>query len=437
MIFINDSVPAMQNLRRPSPSRRAARPALVAAPALVTALALSACASGSPAGEAAREAAASGPSSPAPEAELATTRLVAAYDGGVLVLEGDSLELVADLPVDGFLRVNPAGDGRRVLVSTDDAFRVLDTGVRVEAHGDHAHYYGGPPELGDLAFAAEHPGHVTTNAGVTALFADGTGEAQLFSADDLRNADEPGDVDMRVHESEAAHHGVVLALDDGGLLTSVGDASARTGAAVLAADGTELAATDDCPGVHGIAVAADAAMVLGCEDGAIVWHDGAFTKAQAPDAYGRIGNPSGSAASSVVLGDYKVDAEAELERPTRVSLIDTGTGELRLVELGTSYSFRSLARGPGGEALVLGTDGAIHVLDPASGEAVDRIEVVEPWTEPVEWQQPRPAIEVHGHRAYVTDPARSVVHVVDLGTAEITTSTRLPHVPNELSSVGD
>ncbi|GAA1947501.1 zinc metallochaperone AztD [Agromyces allii] len=409
---------------------------LTAAPALLAVAALAACAS--PSGEdggASAEASGTAPSSNA-EREVATTRIVAAYDGGVLVLEGDSLELVADLPIDGFLRVNPAGDGRRVLVSTDDAFEVLDTGVRVEAHSDHDHYYATDPGLTGLSFPAEHPGHVTTNAGVTALFADGTGEALLYDEGALRNADEPDDVDAVVHESAEAHHGVVVPLAGGGLLTTLGDESARTGAAVLDAAGAELARIETCPGVHGAAIAADDTVVLGCEDGAIIWSDGAFAEVQAPDAYGRIGNPSGSALSTVVLGDYKVDPDAELERPTRVSLIDTESATLRLVELGTSYTFRSLARGPNGEALVLGTDGAIHVLDPATGEVVERIDVVEAWTEPSEWQQPRPSLEVHGHRAYVTDPAASALHVVDLGTGAITASAELPHVPNELSSVG-
>lgn len=69
-------------------------------------------------------------------------------------------------------------------------------------------------------------------------------------------------------------------------------------------------------------------------------------KIPSPDPYGRIGNQAGSDESAVVLGDYKADPDAELERPERVSLIDTATNTLRLVDLGVSYTFRSLARGP-------------------------------------------------------------------------------------------
>lgn len=71
--------------------------------------------------------------------------------------------------------------------------------------------------------------------------------------------------------------------------------------------------------------------------------------------------------SAVVLGDYKTDPDAELERPERISLVDNATAELKIVELGASYSFRWLGRGRHGEALVLRTDGALHVLDPDSG----------------------------------------------------------------------
>ncbi|WP_350349395.1 zinc metallochaperone AztD [Agromyces sp. G08B096] len=374
------------------------------------------------------------------ETEVAATRLVATYDGGVLVLEGDTLEVVADLPAEGFLRVNPAGDGRRVFVSTDEGFRVLDTGVTVEEHGDHDHFYAEAPELTDLVFPAEHPGHVTVHAGTTALFADGTGEVALFESDDLRNADAVDDVDTETYRSAAAHHGVAVALEDGGLLTTVGTEDSRSGAIVLDADRAEIARTDACPGVHGETVAAGGVVVLGCEDGAVVWRDGAFTKIAAPDAYGRIGNQAGSPESSVVLGDYKTDPDAELERPTRIALIDTASADpataLRLVDLGTSYTFRSLARGAHGEALVLGTDGAIHVIDPATGAVVNRIPVVEPWTEPMDWQSPRPTITVDGHRVLVTDPEASAVHVVDLEAAEVVRTAELPHVPNELTGVG-
>ncbi len=154
----------------------------------------------------------------------------------------------------------------------------------------------------------------------------------------------------------------------------------------------------------------------------------------APDPYARLGNQAGgSEDSEVVLGDYKTDPDAELERPERIALVNTATSGLRLVDLGTSYTFRSLGRGPDGEALVLGTDGNLHVVDEHTGEVIRKIAVVDPWTEPGEWQQPRPpAMKVLGGTVFVTDPADDELHAVDLATGAITTGA-LPQTPNEIS----
>ena len=63
------------------------------------------------------------------QARSATPRLAVTYDGGILVLDAQSLALVGETELDGFNRLNPAGDERHVIVSTEDGFRVLDTGA--------------------------------------------------------------------------------------------------------------------------------------------------------------------------------------------------------------------------------------------------------------------------------------------------------------------
>ncbi|MGO3815873.1 MAG: zinc metallochaperone AztD, partial [Cellulosimicrobium funkei] len=300
-------------------------------------------------------------------------------------------------------------------------------------HGDHAHYYTADPVLTDVTYAAEKPGHVVVHDGRTALFDDGTGEITVL--DSATVADPHGIDDARTLTTPAAHHGVAVELSDGSLVVSEGTEDARTGVRLLDAAGDEVSANDQCPGVHGEAVAAGEAVVIGCEDGVLVVAGGAITKVAAPDAYGRIGNQAGSEASPVVLGDYKSDPDAELERPTRVSLVDTRDASLRLVDLPASYTFRSLGRGDAGEALVLGTDGSLHVIDPESGTVVRSIPVVGAWEEPEEWQEPRPALFVQDGIAYVTDPAGRAIHAVDYVGGEVWKSAELDVVPNELNGV--
>lgn len=366
----------------------------------------------------------------AEEVATAQSRLVATYDGGLLVLDGQSLEILETIELDGFLRVNPAGDGRHVIVSTDQAFQVLDAGAWSVPHGDHAHHYVGEPSLTDIAFDTDHPGHVVRHAGSTVLFSDGNGQVEIFPSSDLAD----GQPETEIIMADQPHHGVAVRLANDELLITLGDEETRTGAKVLDADGTEIARSEECPGVHGEAMAAGETVVVGCEDGVLVYSDGAFTKIVSPDPYGRIGNQAGSEESTVVLGDYKVDPDAELERPERVSLIDTATNTLQLVDLGVSYTFRSLARGPEGEALVLGTDGAIHVIDPATGQVATTIPVIGAWTEPEDWQLPRPTLAVDGGTAYVTDPAAGEIHAVDLAAGSVVTSASLPETPNELTA---
>lgn len=374
-----------------------------------------------------------GETAPAGASESSTyrPRLVVTYDGGLLVLDADSLETVATIEKDGFLRVNPAGDGRHVLVSTDQGFEVLDAGTWAEEHGDHAHYWTADPALTDVTYPAEKPGHAVAHDERVALFDDGTGTVTVLDAHDVVGGDEAV---TRTYTTPSAHHGVAVLRTDDSLVVSDGTEDARTGVRLLDADDTEVAATDQCPGVHGEAVAADEVVVIGCQDGVVVVGDDAVTKVASPDAYGRIGNQAGSEASAVVLGDYKSDPDAELERPTRVSLVDTRTASLRLVDLPASYTFRSLGRGHDGEALVLGTDGALHVIDPEAGTLTRSIPLIDAWTEPDEWQEPRPTLHVLDRTAYVTDPATNRVLAVDVETGEVWRSVELDVTPNELTS---
>lgn len=375
--------------------------------------------------------------SPAQErVEVTGPRISVSYDGGVLVLDRDSLRPVADLRLPGFIRLNPAGDRRHLLVSTADGFRVLDTGVEVKGHGDHHHYYAATPRLTDITHPAPEPGHVVRHAGKVALFSDGAGTVHVLEPDRITETTTP------TWTARDPHHGVAVPLTDGELLVSVGTEDGRTGAAVLSADLRQVATSHDCPDLHGEATASDGTVLVGCTDGALLWKNhsgsgGRFVKINSPDEYGRIGNQSGSTESPVVLGDYKTDPDAELEEPTRISLIDTERERIGLVELGTSYSFRSLGRGPEGEALVLGTDGRLHVIDPDTGEITKRIKVTARWQEPRDWQQPRPTLMVEGDTAWVTEPDSRQIHVVHLPSAAVVDTVELPRVPNEITGVGD
>ncbi|MFC4372587.1 zinc metallochaperone AztD [Nocardia halotolerans] len=336
------------------------------------------------------------------------------YDGGIYVLDGATLEQRGEVQLDGFNRINPAGDDEHLMVSTKDGFRVFDTHKA---------------EFTGTEYPAAKPGHVVPHAGKTVLFADGTGEISIVDTDKI-DSGEPGEV-----YQAPAHHGVAVQLSNGNLLVTLGTEDARVGLAALDTDRKEITRNEDCPGVHGEATAQDETVVVGCQTGAVIYRDGKITKVTSPTPYGRIGNMAGSEVSPIVLGDYKQDKEAELERPTQISLVNTADGTLRLVDIGTSYTFRSLGRGPAGEALVLGTDGKLHIIDPVAGKVTRSIPVTGTWQEPLEWQDARPALFVRDGIAYVTDPATAQVHRVDLNEGKVTNSATLASAPNEITGV--
>ncbi|MBD7996143.1 hypothetical protein H9639_12620 [Arthrobacter sp. Sa2CUA1] len=365
-------------------------------------------------------------------------RAVLTYDGGLMTVDTGTGE-VTSTEADGFLRLNNAGDGRHLLVSAGQEFRLFDSGLIVEGHGDHHHYYEQAPALTGPAVEAAEAGHVVAHEGRTALFADGTGTITVLDSAAFSDGEITAD-EVEEHAADAAHHGVAVPLSSGDLLLTQGTADSRNTVQVQSPGGEVLAETTDCPGVHGVAAAMPTpvgdVITLGCENGPVIYRDGTFHKVPVAEAYQRSGNQAGSQASPIVLTDYKSDPDAEQERPTRIGLIDTRTSSMTTVDLSSAYWFRSLARGAAGEAIVLTGDGELNILNEETGEIIHEVKIVAPWEEPQEWQSPAPAVKVGSDGlAYVTEPAARKLHVVDVAAGTILSSFDLPETPVELTVV--
>ncbi len=169
---------------------KARRRALMTMAAMaVAAPALTACGAGGN-GEAGAASSSPSPSETASEAAAKevsslTPRAVVSYDGGLLTVDTESGEVIDDTKHEGFLRLNNAGDGRHVMVSDSDVFRVHDAGLDAQEHGDHYHYRESAPELTDVTFDAPHAGHVVVHDGKTTLFGDGDGSITTFESEAL------------------------------------------------------------------------------------------------------------------------------------------------------------------------------------------------------------------------------------------------------------
>lgn len=371
-----------------------------------------------------------GKASKSTEKTPTSTRVAVSYEGGIAVLDGETMEVVEDLDSEEFTRLSPAGDGRHVMVTVAEGFQVLDTGAGTTD---------GEPQMTDMVFKADTPGHVVTHAGKTVLYADGTSDTTILETESLDTADgeQPP---VETMPGTEAHHGVSIVLEGGTFLTTVGNADTRSGAIAKDSSGKTIAQSDQCPGIHGEGTAADGVVVFGCEDGALLYSDGVFKKLQAPDKpYARMGNAYVSETSPLVVGDYKTDPDDEGYLLDAVTVIDTASDEFEVVDLpaGVEYTFRDVARGPDDLAYILATDGSIHVLDPETKEITNSFPVVEAWEGPADWQDPHPAIKVNGDIAYVTEPAAKAVHAVNLNTGKVLETASLDAEPNEIAVAGN
>ena len=417
---------------------------------LVSSLLLAGCAGGTSsagssepsAGASSGDSNASTSQSPIVEGKGPSTRLAITYDGGVMVYDGKDMKLLQDIHKDGFLRLNDAGDNRHLIVADGSSYAFLDTGAWSVAHGDHSHYYTTAPSLSTLSLQADHTGHVIADNGKVAAFADGTGTFDVYDPANLvSNKRTATNLETKQVKLPNPHHGFAIPLPNDQYLVAVGDSKTRTGAAVVDANGKTITENKECPGVHGEAIARDNTFTIGCTDGVLIYRDGTFTKVTNPqDPYSRSGNQAGTADSPYVLADYKTDKDAKLERPEKFAIIDTvaRTREVYSLPKGVSYTFRSMGRGPHGEALLLTTDGKLRIYDPANGTELGSVQLMNTWSESETWQDPRPALWVDGKTAYVTDPETKKLHAVSLSDAshpKTRMSIDLPQVPNELSGV--
>lgn len=345
-------------------------------------------------------------------------RVAVTYANGVAVLDGQSLEVLKSFDTEEFTRLNSAGDGKNFLLTTSTGFQVLDAVA---------------PDLTEITFEAGAAGHVVPHAGKTALFDDGSGTTTIFDTEKLAEAD--GKLPKVETIDSPAHHGVSVVLDDGSILSTIGDATSRTGVKLLDDNHRQIAENNDCPGVHGEGTAASGRAVFGCEDGALIFAEGEFTKLTAPDAYGRMGNAYVSPTSELVIGDYKDDPDAESTLLHQITLIDTVKHSYKVIDLpkGIEFTWRGVARGPEDLGYMLSTDGKIHVIDPRNGKIIREIEAIDAWEGPSEWQEAHPSLRIDGKIAYVSEPAKKSVYAIDLESGLKTASVVLEGEPNELA----
>lgn len=359
---------------------------------------------------------------------VAQPRLVVASDSGVEVVAGPDLAALGQFDLASRPKLQVAGDDRHVFVLQSDAAKVgiVDAGTWSDAHGEHSHSYVTEPSLLKTSFDEGTSYHAVSDDERSVVWFDDDASFRSFDWKGL----EDDDVEVQKVETGPGHHGVAAPLSDGGFLASYAEGEDAAGVVVLDADGVETARIGGCEGLHGEAHAGDDAYAFGCGDGVLVVDGGAGEKIASPVDGAGTRSLVGAHDSDVLAGN--LTSETDETVGTKIALYDLATTSAKAVDLGVEFA--SYARSDG-QTVVLGTDGALHVIDDTTGEVVEKHPVIEPWTLTDEYSDPKPQVAVGGGFAWVTDPRDSSVALFELGTGRERTRSTLKDVPTSIALV--
>lgn len=341
----------------------------------------------------------------ATEVEEANPRLtVADADTGSIEL----LDLVSGEAMATFEATGPAylsSDGRFVFATDYEggSVTVIDTGTWVEDHGDHSHAYVAEPALLG-ALEGENPAHVVPNEGLTAIFFDGTGTAEVLNEEALSAGEVVSELTF---ETSSPHHGVVIALADHFVVSIPGPTSEDLPIGVeVRHDDDEVEATfEECPEMHGEAAFAEG-VLLACEDG-VLWVTGTEGEWEAEKLAYPEGTPADARTWSFAHA-HDVPVVAGALGDDALLVVDTSTAEALRVELPVAPVSLAIADG-GAHIVALTADGQLHLIDSATGTIESSGPVTGEIDLDAEDRPPAPQVVVGGERAYVSDAVSGTI----------------------------
>lgn len=312
-----------------------------------------------------------------------------------------------------------------------DTVNVIDTGLVVEDHGDHAHLHEEDPAVMDYTIDGVKPTHLVVHDGWSATFFDGSGDVTLLDEAELTLASPT----MQSLPTGPAHHGVaVVAL--GHAIATIGTEGQplpdQVGVWEMDALDSTPMATAPCPGLHGEA-AAGTRVAFGCTDGVLfIEHNAAddtFTPHSIPNPDdnpddNRVGNLLAHDDLDVFIGNWGA---------TGIAILDPVAETMDVKTLDAHILARALSN-DGQMMFALTADGHLHRLTAATGEPAGApLEITGDIEIPMGHGSASPALSVGGAGVYIALPADA--EVVEVDTADWAVSRRfaVPGAPYSLA----
>lgn len=349
---------------------------------------------------------------PASAETIRTTRLVVAdhVTGSVLVFDTANGERLGTFDAGAPARLH---EGRRhgevtVLLGPAGRVHLLDTGIALDGHGDHADLTLSAPALQRDVLAGPRPSHVIAGDGRLAVFFDGDGVARMLNAEGPAGA-------LRAN---VPHHGMAFpfAARDGALtaVSFAPEAAAPPhGVALLAADGREVARAQSCPRLHGEARSGNV-IAFGCADGVLVLDAVSAALRHVPNPAGSgermVRNLAGGGNWNLFLGDFGPDG---------LVVLDPAGPVLRPITLPSRRMHFALDAERAEVALAITEDGTLHAIGTLDGAARGAVAATGRYSMEGGFAVARPRLSAAGGLVAVSDPARGRVVLVDAATLQI------------------
>ena len=376
--------------------------------------------------------------------------LVADGETGLLqLIELDNGEVIETFMVEGSARVYTTESGRIAGVVQYGAHRVnfIDSGLYLEAHGDHFDKEKGRPSLlpfnltGELA-NSQRPVHFVSHDGRVNIhfdgnFAEGVDSKNITVREEDLFLPNPDTLIL----TSAQQHGVGAPVHGGKIIFSLPDpdrefGSLPSGFAVVDEQGNILQTFNDtedfqasCLGMHGETIVGEH-FIAGCnekrEDG--TGDGGVFVMTHDPvtglfSAH-KIAYPDGLRTSIVrshhdqpfAIGNYGSRPDPGYKALVRINPDSTEIDLNDIQQLPTDYRGFDFEKEHGDKLAVLTVDGLLQVFNPSDWTLLGSVQVVEDFSGA---EGHRPALTVGSGFAYVSNPNAGEILEVDLETVSV------------------
>lgn len=351
---------------------------------------------------------------PASAETISATRLVVAdHATPSVTVFGDEAAPLLRLDTGEPVRLHVGTHPGQVALRASSAgrFTLLETGLRLEGHGDHGDLHVTGPRLLPVELRGSRPSYIAASDGRLAAFFDGDGSALVIEAG--REGESP----VRVATPHAHHGAAYPFVTPAGARIAISEATAagERPSAISLRDiaGQQIGRSDDCPRLHGQARTGPV-IAFGCADGVLLLDtaDGSFRKVANPGGAGErmVRNLEGGENWRLLLGDFGPDA---------MLVIDPDAGTTRTVTLPARRLHFALDPARAERGFAITEDGVLHAFSTLDGTVDGRVQATGRYSPEGGSAVARPRLSAGGGLVAVSDPAAGRVTLYDAATLEL------------------